>query len=95
MYFTWSRRSRALAEGLIESEESVGPHGIPWADALDPENDGYFEVEERVDYAQAPIDRWQRENKGKDTEPGVRLVVVDTRPTSSAAERTGGSGAIE
>lgn len=85
MYFGWSRRSRALAEGLIEHEESIGPHGIPWADALDPDNDGCFEVEEQVDYAQAPIDRWHKENQGKDVEPGVRLVVVDTRRTDQPA----------
>lgn len=84
MYFTWSRRSRALAEGLIEHEDSLGPHGIPWRDALDPDNDGWFEVEERVDYAQKPLDEWHDEHKGKPVEPGTRVVVVDTRATGDA-----------
>lgn len=77
---TWSARSRGLAEGLIELEESTGSHGIPMDLALDPDMDGWFEVVETVDYAQAELDRWHHDHKGKDTEPGVRLRVVNTRP---------------
>ena len=80
MYFTWSARSRALAEGLIEREKSIGPHGIPWADALNPDNDGWFEVREEVDYAQAALDQWHKDHQGKDdVDPGTRVVVVDLR----------------
>jgi hypothetical protein len=79
VYFQWSARSRALAEGLIEREKSIGPHGIPWADALDPDNDGWFEVREEIDYAQKPLDEWHKEHQGKDIDPGTRVVVVDTR----------------
>jgi hypothetical protein len=79
VYFTWSPRSRALAEGLLEHERSIGPHGIRWRDALDPDNDGYFEVRERMDYAQAALDQFQKDNTSKDTEPGVRPYVVFTR----------------
>lgn len=42
-------------------------------------NDGWFEVEERVDYAQKPLDEWHDEHKGKPVEPGTRVVVIDTR----------------
>jgi hypothetical protein len=76
----WSARDRGLAEALIVHEESIGPHGIPWRDALNDENDGWFEAEEVTDYAQAALDRWHKEHQGKDAEPGTRLVVVDTRP---------------
>jgi hypothetical protein len=47
---------------------------------MDPDNDGWFEVDERVDYAQAVLDQWHKDNQGKDPEPGTRLFVVDTRP---------------
>lgn len=78
-YLGWSGLDRGLAEGLIEAESSVGPHGIPWVDALDPENDGWFEVREQIDYAQRPLDEWQKENQGSEAEPGARVYVVDLR----------------
>ena len=67
----------------------TGPHGIPYRDALDDDNDGWFEVEEQVDYAQAAIDQWRKDQDGKDVEPGTRLVVVNTRPTGGDAGTAG------
>lgn len=80
-YFGWAPRDRGLAEALIEHEASTGPHGIPWDVALDPESDGWLEVEEVTDYAQAALDRWhENHDKAKSqAEPGVRLRVVDSR----------------
>ena len=51
--------------------------------ATDPDNDGWFEVTERVDYAQAAIDRWRESQHGK-TEPGVYPVVHDVRQEREA-----------
>jgi hypothetical protein len=73
----WSRRDRALAEGLLLRERADGPHGIPWDVALDPESDGWLEVDEREDFAQAALDRWRAEHR--DPPPGVLPVVVDRR----------------
>lgn len=69
-------------------EDSIGPHGIPWTQALDPDADGWFEAHEVVDYAQAALDRWREERQGKTVEPGTRVTVRDSRvkrPGSSAA----------
>jgi hypothetical protein len=74
----WSNRDRALAEGLLLLEAGTGPHGIPLRLALDPDNDGWFEVDEHVDYAQAAIERWRESSKGN-VEPGTFPVVVDVR----------------
>jgi hypothetical protein len=74
----WSSRDRGLAEGLVLYEAGNGPHGIPMRLALDPDNDGWFEVDEHVDYAQAAIDRWRESRRGH-TEPGAFPVVVDVR----------------
>lgn len=64
-------------------EDSVGPHGIPWRDALNPDLDGWFEVEETIDNAQAALDLWHKDHHGKDdVDPGTRLRVVDTRPAA-------------
>lgn len=79
----WSARDRGLAEGLLVHEDSIGPHGIPWAVALDPESDGWLEVVEVVDYAQAALDRWRKDRREK-AEPGARTIVVDTRRPSGA-----------
>lgn len=74
----WSPRDRGLAEGLLVYEDGRGPHGVPWRDAFDDDLDGWFEVETRVDHAQAAIEKW-RANDGKAAEPGTRVFVVDTR----------------
>lgn len=65
---------------MLTYEDSIGPHGIPWRDAMDDDNDGWFEAVERVDYAQAALDQWKKDHTDKDVEPGTRVVVVDTRP---------------
>lgn len=67
-------------------EDSIGPHGIPWVQALDPENDGWFEAHEVVDFAQAALDRWREDHKGKAVEPGTRVTVRDLRRASAVAD---------
>lgn len=81
----WPARDRALAEALIEYEASIGPHGIPWRVALDPESDGWLEVSEQVDYAQAAIEQWEERHKGQRT-PGARLVVRDARVSDAGGD---------
>lgn len=68
-----------MAEGLLLFEAGTGPHGQPMRLATDPDNDGWFEVEERIDYAQAAIDRW-RDSKRGNTDPGAYPVVTYVRP---------------
>jgi hypothetical protein len=74
----WSSRDRGLAEGLLLYEQGTGPHGFPMRYATDDDNDGWFEVVERTDYAQAAIDQWREGLKGRHV-PGVFPVVIDTR----------------
>jgi hypothetical protein len=78
-YMGWTPKDRGLAEALIEHEAAIGPHGIPWDVALDPESDGWLEVEEITDYAQAALDRWHEDRSKSPAEPGVRVHVVDAR----------------
>jgi hypothetical protein len=75
----WSTRDRGLAEGLLLHEAGIGPHGIPLRIATDPDMDGWFDVEERVDYAQAALDQWRAEQK--DPIPGTYPVLVNLRNT--------------
>lgn len=82
----WSSRDRGLAEGFLLYEQSLGPHGFPMHLATDDDMDGWFEVEERTDYAQAEIDRWRESLKGRHS-PGVFPVVVDTRRTDAPERR--------
>lgn len=70
----WSARDRGLAEALLEHEDGLGPHGIPWSEALDPDAEGVFEVEPVTDHAQAALDRWHKANPKPG--PGVRARVV-------------------
>ena len=79
----WGARDRGLAEALIEHEDSLGPHGIPWSRALDPDSDGWFEVVEVTDHAQAALDRWHKANPKPG--PGVRVRVVDARDVDHAS----------
>ena len=68
----WDESDQALAAGLLLHEAEIGPHGQPFRLALDPDNDGWFEVEPVKDFEHAAIDRWLSE---KDREPGVQPVV--------------------
>lgn len=83
---TWSTRDRGLAEGLLYLEDSTGPHGQPMRLALDPDNDGWFEVEAKTDHAQAALDRWREEQqRGGKPEAGSYGVVTFTRPAGDAS----------
>lgn len=78
-YLRWSRRDRGLAEGLIFYEEALGSHGIPTWLSQDPER--VFEVDEVVDHAAAALDEAREEyERGKGSNHGLRLIVVDRGP---------------
>ncbi len=64
-------------------EDSTGPHGIPYTDALDPDNDGWYEVETKVDHAQAALDQWQK-GDGTKADPGTLPYVINTRPKGAS-----------
>lgn len=66
-----------MAEGLIEYEASLLPHGIPSWIALDDEAGTWLEAEPITDYGLAAIE--QATKQEKDPEPGTRYRVIDTR----------------
>lgn len=70
----WSTVDRGLAEGLLFYEAGLNAMGIPTEIATDPVNEGAFEVEPVVDFAQAAIDRY-RGADGYKPEPGEALRV--------------------
>ncbi len=53
--------------------------------ATDDDMDGWFDVDERTDYAQAAIDEWSRGQKERP--PGVFPVVVNTLPPGQSPRR--------
>ncbi len=53
------------------------PHGIPAKVAYDPEMDGWFEAKPAIDYPQAAMDLWHKDNPEPD--PGTFLRVVNTK----------------
>ncbi len=74
----WSRRSRGLAEGLLAYEDSLNRLGFPRRLATDDDADGWYEVDDSVvDYAEAALQRWEKDNPN--AEPGTLPRVVDTR----------------
>lgn len=83
----WSLKSRGLAEGLTLHEEGTNQLGIPIHVAQDPENAGFFEVDDSlIDHAQAALDEWHRENQKPD--PGVVPIVrLDERARAAAKAR--------
>lgn len=82
----WSARDRALAEGHLLREESLGSHGLPWHIASDP--DRTFAVEEVVDHAAATLEEVQEEyRRGDNLAPGLRLVVVERGLRAGALEQ--------
>lgn len=83
----WSLKSRGLAQGLMLHEDGTNRHGIPVHVAQNPENAGFFEVDDSlVDHAEAAYERWQKDNK--ESEPGVLPVVrLDGRALAAAKAR--------
>lgn len=83
----WSLKSRGLAQGLILHEDGTNRLGIPTHVAQDPENAGFFEVDDsRIDHSEAALDEWRRENEKPD--PGVLPVVrLDERARTAAKAR--------
>lgn len=58
-YMSWSDRDRALAEGLLQLQDSTPQHGIPKWISSDPERK--FVVDEYVDHAQEALDEAREE----------------------------------
>lgn len=83
----WSERDRGLAEGLLSYEQSLGSHGFPSWIAEDPER--VFEIDEKVDHAQAALDEAREEyQRGDNVAPGLQLVLIDQgKPDRSATRR--------
>lgn len=83
----WSLKSRGLAQGLMLHEDGTNRLGIPVHVAQNPDNDGFFEVDDSlIDHAEAAYEEWQRQNEKP--EPGVMPVVrFDQRAADAAKAR--------
>jgi len=83
----WSLKSRGLAQGLLLHEDGTNRLGIPVHVAQDPENAGFFEVDDSlIDHAEAAFTEWQSQNEK--SEPGVIPVVrLDERAQRAAKAR--------
>lgn len=75
----WSTRDRGLALALDVYEHDVlGPNGFPCEIEEDPDNDGYFKVEEAVNYASRALDLYREHTK---PEPGAVFRIVFDKPS--------------
>jgi hypothetical protein len=83
----WSLKSRGLAQGLILHEDGTNRLGIPVHVAQDPDNAGFFEVDDTlIDHSEAALEEWQRQNEKP--EPGVvPMVRLDERALRAAKAR--------
>jgi hypothetical protein len=83
----WTLKDRGLAQGLMLHEEGFNRLGVPHHVAQDPENAGFFEVDDTlIDHAEAAFEEWQRQNERP--EPGVLPVVrLDERAVRAAKTR--------
>lgn len=72
----WTIRDRGLAEGLTRYLDGFNSLGIPWDEALDSDNDGWFEVKPKIDYAEAAKAQWLEQNQETAKQPGLLLSVV-------------------
>lgn len=75
----WTQVDSLLSMAFDQYEaERIAPSGYPWRIAGDKERAGDWEVvEDRIDYAMATLDSYQRERRKKDGdgEDGVRPYV--------------------
>lgn len=85
-WLKWSKRSRRLAIALQVLEDSTGAEGFPLDMEMDPDNDGWFEAVEAVNFAAAARERWQKDHPKAD--PGTRIVVRYTRKPEDQDEDT-------
>lgn len=70
---TWTVDDSLLAAAYMRYKaERVGPSGYPWR--VVSEDTGNWNVEEKVDYAQAALDKWAEQHKD-DRKPGSSLRV--------------------
>lgn len=83
----WSLKSRGLAEGLTLHEEGTNRLGIAVHVAQDPENAGFFEVDDSlIDHSEAALENWRAQNEKP--EPGVLPIVrLDERSRAAAKAR--------
>lgn len=83
----WSLKSRGLAQGLILHEDGTNRLGIPVHVARDPDNAGFFEVDDSlIDHSEAALEEWQAQNQKPD--PGVVPAVrLDEKAVSAARAR--------
>lgn len=83
----WSLKSRGLAQGLILHEDGTNRLGVPVHVARDPDNAGFFEVDDSlIDHSEAAFEEWQAQNQKPD--PGVLpLVRLDEKAVSAAKAR--------
>lgn len=90
----WSLKSRGLAQGLILHEDGTNRLGIPVHVAQDPDNAGFFEVDDSlIDHSEAALEEWQRQNEKP--EPGVVPVVrLDERALRAAKARRAAPKAV-
>lgn len=77
---SWTDKDRVLSVALTRYESSLCTCGYPRHICQDPDNDGYFDVEPVVCYAQAAIDEHTSGTDYK-AEPGERLGAIFTRET--------------
>lgn len=78
---SWTEKDRLLVLALTQYEASMCSCGYPRHVCQDPDNDGYFDVEPVICYAQAAIDE-HRSDAGYKPEPGERLGAVFTRESA-------------
>lgn len=83
----WSLKSRGLAQGLILHEDGTNRLGIPVHVAQNPDNSGFFEVDDSlIDHSEAALEEWNRQNEKPD--PGVIPTVrLDERALAASKAR--------
>ena len=78
-FWEWSARDRGLALALDAYEQDVlGPNGFPRDMEEDPDNDGYFKVEEATNYASRALDLYREHSK---PQAGAVLRLVFDKPS--------------
>lgn len=59
----FSREDVELLMAVDRVETDIGPHGVPMSEALDPKNQGKFQVKIFSDFAQQAIDRTRKKHQ--------------------------------
>lgn len=78
----WCRTDALLAQALEEYERTrVGSYGFPRR-LTEGDHEGEFEVRMQQDNAILALDVWERDNRGRDTQPGMRPRVIYAGPST-------------